>query len=178
MFSGRNVMRNPVMMAVFLLSCTLLSGSALAAWAQPPEPQTTATPPVHGQNNTPVQTSVPSTSAPSSPTLPVTQDVSDITIYRIFFSHVEDLDHTAEKLESEGKDAHDLRTHDQRLSGLTKDEGTLLKQIAYDCNRMLRDQKAKVHADIESYRAQQSNQMKPAWPPGEMAQAIADQRHG
>lgn len=74
------------------------------------------------------------------------QAVPDQVIYRFFFRHVETFDKVAEKLESQGKDGHGFRTHDQRLSGLTEDEGALVKRIAYDCNQALKNAEAKVPA--------------------------------
>jgi transglutaminase/protease-like cytokinesis protein 3 len=99
------------------------------------------------------------------------QEVPDYITYRIFFSHVDELDLEADKLDAQGKDGNDLRTHDQRLSGLTDGEAALMKQIAHDCNQNLQTQKAKVHEDIEAYRAQ-NHAHAGSMPPGEMEKSI------
>ena len=72
-------------------------------------------------------------------------------IYRFFFQIVENADHQAEKMESEGKNADELRTHYQREAGLTADEGTTMKQIAYECNQALKDRAARKAEAREAY---------------------------
>jgi len=121
-----------------------------------------------------VATSVPSKSARLTSILPASQKVPEHTVYRIFFSHLETLDHVAEKLEAEGKNEDDLRTHEQRTAGLSKDEGIIMKQVAFDCNQVLRDQKAKQHAQLAARRARSAKGANASLPRSERRRAISE----
>jgi hypothetical protein len=113
-------------------------------------------------------------SAQDSPTQPVIPTVPERTIYRAFFSHVANDDKTATKLESEGKNVDGFRAHDQETSGLTVDEGAIVKSVALDCIQALDEMKAARHADAETRSAQSANGSKAAVSRSEMAKARAD----
>lgn len=79
--------------------------------------------------------------------------VPDYILYKAFFAHVEHLDDFAAKLESEGKDGHGFRTHDQRLAGLSEAEGLMLKQVAYAANIDGRNASVKIQAAMKQAHA-------------------------
>jgi hypothetical protein len=78
----------------------------------------------------------------------------ELATYRFFFGHLATLDRVATRLEAAGKDGLPFRTHDQRAAGLSREDGVLLKHVAYDCLRQLAEQDAKVRAAIAAFRAQ------------------------
>lgn len=63
------------------------------------------------------------------------QPLPNLARYRLFFKHVVAMQQLADDREKAGntKSAEGWRTHDQRLAGLTQEEGNLLKQVATEC---------------------------------------------
>jgi len=118
----------------------------------------------------------PAGPAGSAKTPRVSQAVTEDVIYRFFFEHVENLDHVAEKLESEGKNGDGFRTHDQRLAGLTEDEGAMMKQVAYACNQAMKEQDAKVQAARKAYRTQSPGGGTPTASAPEVTQALDERK--
>src|ERR1700727_3822411 len=52
--------------------------------------------------------------------------------YESYFEHIAGLDKAATQLEAKGKDVKPWRTFEQHQTGLTDEEGSTLKKIAYD----------------------------------------------
>src|ERR1700731_3243915 len=77
--------------------------------------------------------------APSenSQTVVATQQVPPYLIYSFFFLHLDNLDQVALQEEAKGNNGDGWRTHEQRAAQLTDDEGLILKQVAYDCNKAI-----------------------------------------
>ncbi len=95
----------------------------------------------------------------------------DYVKYRVFFRHLANLDQHATEVEAKGKNGDGWRTHEQRAIGLNADEGTILKQIAYDCNQAVEDQDAKIKAGLDAFRAQYPHgQFAKVEPPQELVQ--------
>jgi len=116
-------------------------------------------------------------SAQARPQQPHTKAVPDHVLYSIFFRQIANLDQAANKMDSEGKNGNELRTHVQRAAGLQESEGVILKQVAADCNKALRDNEAQAREIITRMHAQypKGAYLKLA-PPAELVQLDEDRK--
>jgi len=80
-------------------------------------------------------------------------------IYQFFFLHVANLEQVAQTEHQKGneKRAGRWRTYDQRAAGLNATEGRLVKQLALDCNKELKDQSQKLQTLVNDFHAQHPN---------------------
>jgi hypothetical protein len=125
--------KDPMKRSIAPLSFLLLAGAGLAG---------ALTTRAFGQEAqaAPGATAVnPVTPAENGPT-PAEQKSNEYMTYRMYFSHILTVDKIATKLESEGKNEQELRSQDQRESGLTEEEWAIVKQAALDCDQALKGQ--------------------------------------
>jgi hypothetical protein len=94
-------------------------------------------------------------SASQTKTVLQSTPVSDEVLYRMFFRFVATVDELADKLEKEGKPeaATAWRNHVRQRAGLNELEGTLMKEIAFDCNKTLTTSNAELKTAITGFRA-------------------------
>jgi hypothetical protein len=80
--------------------------------------------------------------------------VAEDALYRMFFRFLGTIDQLADKLEKEGKlEAADAwRTHAQRGAGLNEQEGALMREIAFDCNKALETSNAELRTAVAGFR--------------------------
>jgi len=65
---------------------------------------------------------------------------------------VANLDRVAAQEEARGKDGDKWRTHDQRAAGLSEDEGTIVRQVAHDCNQAVSTMDAHIQMEASTLR--------------------------
>jgi hypothetical protein len=73
--------------------------------------------------------------------------------YLFFFGHLEHLDQAADEQVALGNKsaAAEWRTHEQTAAGLEAREGSLMKQVAYDCLQALDDKDAEIQAAVKAF---------------------------
>jgi hypothetical protein len=83
-------------------------------------------------------------------------DIATYAIYRFFFLNIGLLEDAADRDERRGdtRRASLWRTHEQRAANLTETEGAMVKQVAFECNQAVKDEDAKIQAEISDFRAQ------------------------
>jgi hypothetical protein len=162
---------------VFLYSGLVLMSSNYICWSQTGESNSAASQASPTPSPTPVMISPASPdevqklrnllTKPATPTDPNSPAPQNYQIYHIFFMHLANFDSLAAKLEANGKKADGLRTHDQRLAGLTVEEGALVKKVAYDCNQQVAAVEKRFQEAVAEFRQQHSNDQFPlrALPP-------------
>ena len=74
--------------------------------------------------------------------------------YLLYFRHLAALDQLAARKEADGKDGTGWRTHEQRAIGLTETEGKILKEVAFECNRAVKEIDERTLAAVQFVRAQ------------------------
>jgi hypothetical protein len=84
---------------------------------------------------------------PEDPTIDI-MDTSVLSVFHFFFQHLVNLDAAADAAEAADNtlDASAWRTLDQVAAGLTEQEGTILKGVAYGCIQALQDHDTGVQA--------------------------------
>jgi hypothetical protein len=94
-------------------------------------------------------------SASQTKTVLQSTPLSDEALYRMFFRFVATVDDLADKLEKEGKPeaATAWRNHVRQRAGLNELEGTVMKEIAFDCNKTLTTSNAELKTAITGFRA-------------------------
>lgn len=135
-----------------------------------------ATGAVHGSANNPSQ-AAPSKSTGPSPGMPATpanppaagvnsplaaapleskSGIPQSALFEVFFNNMSVLNEVADKDDKAGDHitAAAWRTYDQTAAGLNDSEGQILREIALDCVRMLKENDAKIRALAERDRAQ------------------------
>ncbi len=81
--------------------------------------------------------------------------------YAFFFNRLADLDEAAGDDEAAGLDpnAAEKRQRETRAAGLTEREGTILKEVAFDCNRALAPLEAKLQASRDGGLWQEASRL-------------------
>lgn len=121
----------------FCVATAILLLLASAAGAVPPDREPAARPPR------------PAAAAGS-------ESVPDSILYRFYFAHLENLDRVAAQQEAAGKEGLGWRTHEARAAGLTPEEGEVLRQVAADCNRLVRENRSRLQAALAPERSPKS----------------------
>jgi hypothetical protein len=100
------------------------------------------------------KTADPDTLSPESanPSKPLQKPPAWVT-YSFFFWHLEHLDQTADEQLALGNKsaATEWRTHEQVAAGLEAREGSLMKQVAYDCLQTLEDKDVEIQAAVKAF---------------------------
>jgi hypothetical protein len=85
------------------------------------------------------------------------QQVPPYVIYRFFFLHLDNLDQVALQEEAKGNSGDGWRIHEQRAAQLNEEEGKILKQAAYDCNKAITELEEKERSIIIAFQSQHPN---------------------
>lgn len=124
---------------------------------------------------------IPAAADQNSPllTVPIQSqaEVLQNALFEFLFSNISDLNQIADSDDKAGKHSSAAlwRTHDQRAAGLNDSEGEILREIALDCVRALKEQDAKIRTFGEKLRAQSTPGVIGPIPP-ELIQMVEDRK--
>jgi hypothetical protein len=134
-----------------------MSGAAFCQAGEPKASQDRASQVEKNQDSTSQSGTGPARPSDNGQGAVAAPQVPPYVIYRFFFLHLDDLDQVALQEEARGNSGEGWRSHEERAAQLNEEEGKILKQVAYDCNKALRDLDEKAKATIAASRAQDPN---------------------
>jgi hypothetical protein len=118
----------------------------------------------------------PAKPSDSSHAANIAPQVPAYVIYRFFFLHLDNLDQVALQEEAKGNNGDGWRTHEQRAARLLDEEGKILKQVAYDCNKAIRELDEKEQSIALAFQSQHPNGESLTLPPPPELLSLQDEK--